>query len=405
MAPTGEIEIILKAGREKSLHRRHPWVLSGSVGEVRGGAEGAEPVPGSLVRVRAADGKALGAGYFSPASQIRVRMLEFGDGPCREELLEQRIEEALSRRKQSPLLAGTDALRLINAEGDNLPGLVVDRFRDVLVVKLSCAGMMVRRERIAKVLEQGTGAACGIERADSVAARREGMEARGGTLWGAVPTMPLEIDERGRRYFVDVEQGQKTGFFLDQRDARDLVQELAAGREVLDLYGYSGGFAVAALRGGASSITMVESSGGAVALAEKNLAANAGTGALVTEVVKGDVPKFLRADERKFDLLIVDPPPFAKRKRDVDRACRGYKDVFLQAMRRARPGAYLVVFSCSHYVSGELFRKVLFGASLDAGCRLQVIRDLGPPADHPVSLDHPEGAYLTGLLLQVVEAQ
>lgn len=403
--------LILKTGRERSLQLGHPWVMSGSEDEK---ATKSKMKPGTLVQVMSADGKPLGSGYYSPSSQIRVRLLSYGEGEPREERLEELIDLALARRS-SPLLSSPSttlsslssrtAVRLINAEGDGLPGLTVDRYGDVVVVKLSTIGMSQRRERIVERLQKNTDASCGYERADGVAARREGMKARDGVLWGEMPEMPLEIEECGRRYKVDVVDGQKTGFFLDQRDARNLVQELSAGKSVLDLYAYTGGFGVAAMCGGASAVTLVESSKNASALSEANMELNRPEGqTTLVRTVNEDVGRYLRDEKETFDVIIVDPPPFAKRKGDVEKASRAYKDVILRALQHAAPGAHLLVFSCSHHVSQDLFRKIVFGATRDAHCRLQVLRELSPPVDHPVSLNHPEGNYLTGLLL-VVESQ
>jgi 23S rRNA (cytosine1962-C5)-methyltransferase len=382
------IEVVLHPGRDRSLRRRHPWVLSGAVARV----EGAE-VPGAWARVRAAEGDVLGYGHLSPSSNLRVRMLCFGKEPPDDGLIEARIARAVARRAASPLLAHTDAVRLVNAEGDDLPGLVADRYADAVVVRLTSAGMALRRESVAEALRRATGAATGFERADAAAARREGLPTRQGPLWGDPPAAPVEIDERGRRYAVDLVGGQKTGFYLDQRDSRDLVQALAAGRRALDLFAYTGGFALAAARGGARSVTLVESSPAALELARRNL----GTQAVF---VQGDAFEFVRAPGEEFDLIVVDPPPLARQRRDVARAARAYKDVLLFALRRAAPEALLLCFTCSHHVSPDLFQKIAFGASLDAGRPLRRLRTLGAPVDHPVSLDHPEGGYLCGLLLQ-----
>jgi 23S rRNA (cytosine1962-C5)-methyltransferase len=286
----------------------------------------------------------------------------------------------------------------VNAEGDGLPGLVVDRYGDVVVAKIAAAGMHLRRNLIAAALREATGAGVGFERADAHAARREGISIEQGPLWGTAPDGPFEIDERGRRYRIDVVAGQKTGFYLDQRDARDLAASLADGRRVLDLFSYSGGFSVAAALGGASSVTLVESSAPALALAEQNLAVNAP--GLPARFVKQDVHEFLREDQEPYGLIIVDPPPLARNRRDVPRASRAYKDALLYAFARSAPGAYLLAFACSHNIDADLFRKIAFGAALDAGRTVQVLRVLGPPVDHPVSIDHPEGNYLTGLLMQ-----
>lgn len=389
-------ELVLKPGRERSLLRGHPWVMSGSVDEK---ATASGLAAGCLVQVVSSDKQPLGAGHYSPASQIRVRLLSYAGEEPREDRLEELIDLALERRN-SVLLASESALRLINAEGDGLPGLVVDRYGDVLVVKLSTVGMSKRRDRIVERLKKISGASSGYERADGVAARREGMKAKDGLLWGELPSMPLDMEEHGRRYKMDVVSGQKTGFFLDQRDARSLVQELSRDQRVLDLYAYTGGFGVAAMCGGARAVTLVESSKNAAQAAEGNLELNRPADQETeVRVVNEEVGRFLRDTKEMYDLIIVDPPPFAKRKGDVTKASRAYKDVFLRALQHAAPGAHLLVFSCSHHVSGELFRQIVFGAAVDAHCRLQVLRELGPSVDHPVSLQHPEGKYLTGLLL------
>ena len=387
------LDVVLHPGRDRSLRRRHPWVLSGAVASVQG-----DPEPGAFARVLAAEGEVLGFGHYSPHSALRVRMLGFEKELSEENLLEARITDAVARRTASPLLRDTDAVRLVNAEGDGLPGLVADRYADAVVVKLTTAGMLVRREAIAGALRAATGAATGFERADSVAARKEGLPARQGPLWGEPPVEPVWIRERGRRYRVDLVDGQKTGFYLDQRDARDLVQGLAVGRRVLDLFCYTGGFGVAAACGGARHLTLVDSSGPALELARENLAANAA--AAPARLEQADAFELLRTDDAGYDLLILDPPPMARAERDVARAARAYKDLFRNALRRSAPRACLLVFACSHHISAEKLRQIVFGASLEARRSLRVLAMLGAAPDHVVSLDHPEGSYLSGLLLE-----
>jgi 23S rRNA (cytosine1962-C5)-methyltransferase len=387
------VDVVLHPGRDRSVRRRHPWVLSGAVARVEG-----HPEAGAWARVLTAEGELLGFGHLSPHSILRVRLLAFGEETLEEGLIGERIARAVARRARNPLLGDTDAVRLINAEGDWLPGLVADRYGDVVVVKLTSAGMEARREEVAEALRSASGAAAGFERADSWAARREGMAARQGPLWGRAPEGPVAICERERCYRVDLVGGQKTGFYLDQRDARDLVQSVAAGRRVLDLFSYTGGFAVAAARGGAASVTLVETSASALDLARENLDGNAGDTA--AHFVRGDAFRFARQQGDLFDLAVVDPPPLARHRRDVSRACRAYKDLLLSGLRRTAPGGLLLGFSCSHHVGPDLLRKVAFAAALDAGCAVQMARTLGASADHPVSVDHPEGAYLNGLLLQ-----
>ena len=386
------VDVVLRPGKERLLLRRHPWVLSGAIEKTVGAAE-----PGAWTRVVSAAGETLGFGHLSPNSKLRVRVLAFGKESPPDDLVERRIAAAVARRDGNPLIGETDAVRLVNAEGDGLPGLVVDRYADVVIVKIMAAGMAARRAAIGKALRGATRAPIGFERADSAAARREAIPAQQGPLWGPAPPDAVPIRERDRRYGVDVVGGQKTGFYLDQRDARDLVRSLASGRRVLDLFAYTGGFAVAAALGGASSITLVDSSAAALALARANLAKNGAD----ARIERADAFDFVRRDQTSYDLLVIDPPPLARARHDVARASRAYKDVLLFALRRAEPGALLLTFACSHHVGAELFRKIAFSAALDAGRDARVLRTLGPPADHPVSIAHPEGAYLTGLLLEV----
>jgi 23S rRNA (cytosine1962-C5)-methyltransferase len=386
-------DVVLRAGRDRAVRRRHPWVLSGAVERVEG-----EPAPGDWVRVVSAEGEPLGFGHFSPRSNIRVRLLLWGKEEPPEHCIAERIAAAAERRAANPLLAGSEALRLVNAEGDGLPGLIADRYGDVVVVKLGTAGAAVRREEIAAALREVTGAPVGYERADASAARREGFAARQGTLWGEALPASVWISEGERHYALDLADGQQTGFYLVHRDSRDLVQRLAADRRVLDLFSYSGGFSVAAACGGARSATLVESSAGALALARRSLEASAP--GFDARFERGDAFAAVRRDTGSYDLVVVDPPPLARMRREVARASRAYKDVLRFALARAAPGALVLAFSSSGHVDADLFRKIAFGASLDARRDVRVLRDLGPAADHPTSIYHPEGAWLSGLLLQ-----
>jgi 23S rRNA (cytosine1962-C5)-methyltransferase len=390
------IDVVLQAGRERSLERRHPWLLSGAIARVAG-----EPAPGELVRVVSASGVVLGFGDYSPASTIRVRAIAFGKDAPEPDWLERRIEAAVARRAAHPLIGDSDALRLVKSEGDALPGLVVDRYAEALVVKLASVGMERRRDAIAACLARIEGARCGFERSDPTAARREGFAPRQGLLFGGEPPARSPIRERARRYSVDIVNGQKTGFYLDQRDARDLVERAARGRRVLDLFAYTGGFSAAAARGGASAITAVDSSAAALELAALHVAENAGAAAPRFEAHRADAFEYARNSQEPFDLAILDPPPLARSKADLTRASRAYKDLLMSALRNAAPGALVLAFSCSHHVGADLFRKIAFGASLDAQRGARVVGMLGAPADHPVSIDHPEGEYLTGLVLEV----
>jgi 23S rRNA (cytosine1962-C5)-methyltransferase len=384
--------VVLHPQRDRSVRRRHPWLLSGAIARVEGA-----PEPGELVAVRAAEGELLAHGHFEPGSQIRVRLVAFGKEPEPDGALAQRVAASVARRSSDPLLAGTDAIRLVNAEGDGLPGLVVDRYRGVLVVRPSTSGMLRRIDALAPALRDATGADVAWLRPDVVSLRRAGVDAAEASLWGMVPDEPVAIAERGRTYRVDVRHGQKTGFYLDQRDARDLVASLAAGRRVLDAFAYTGGFAVAALQGGAAQVTLLESSQSALALAREHVAFAGARAACQA----ADAFETLHAGAGDFDLVILDPPPLARRKADVKHAARAYKDLLLHAFAGATAGRLVLAFACSHHVGPELFGKIAFGAALDAGRRVAVLAELAAPSDHPVSLDHPEGRYLTGRLLRV----
>ena len=388
------LDLVLKPGREKAMLRRHPWVLSGAIADVGSG----DSAPGAWARVLSSRGRVLGYGDYSPASNIRVRMLSFGPDAPADGFLGGRIAEAVARRTGDPLVGDTNAVRLVNAEGDGLPGLTVDRYDDVAVVKLTTAGMVARRDAIASAIREATGVGAGFERTDLATARREGLATHQGMLWGELAGGPIPIRERDRHFRVDVEAGQKTGFYLDQRDSRDLVSTLARGKRVLDLFSYTGGFAVAAARAEAVHVSLVDSSGPALERAREHLAENAP--GCPASFEKANAFEALRAAREVWDLLVLDPPPLARRRADVTRASRAYKDLLLHGLAHAAPGARILVFACSHHVSLDLFAKIVFGAALDAGRPLRALRQLGAPADHPVSVDHPQGRYLTGLLLE-----
>jgi 23S rRNA (cytosine1962-C5)-methyltransferase len=374
----------LRAERERSVLRRHPWVMSGSVEAVEGA-----PEPGAAVLVVDSRGRRLGWGDWDPDAQIRVRLCEVGaKATAPADWLRARLRAALAWRANHPLLRDTDALRLVHAEADGLPGLIVDRYADHLVVRPGTPGMLARLPLLAEILAAELPLKGAWLRGET-----RGAPVPERTLFGEVPETPVEIHERGRRYAVDLRRGQKTGFYLDQRDARDLFQRLAPGCRAADLFCYTGGFASAALAGGAASVVAVDTSEPALAL----LARNAPGASAVCE----DVSEYLRRDPGPFDLIALDPPPLARRKRDVPAAARAYKDLNLWALRRAAPGAHLLTFSCSHHLDARLLRSIAFGAAEDAEREVQVLSVLGAPPDHPVALVHPEGEYLKGLLLRV----
>ena len=391
-------QLKLKSGRERSLLRRHPWVFSGAVEALTD-----SPQSGGTVQVRAADGRFLAWAAYSPASQIRARVWSFDEaeipGP---ELFEKRIEIAIARRRAEIADETTNATRLVHGESDGLPGLIADRYGDTLVVQLLSAGCENWRETLIGVLRDRSGCARVYERSDTDARELEGLRGSSGVISGAAAGGPLEIAEHGIQYQVDVVSGQKTGFYLDQRDNRKRVGELAADRDVLDCFCYTGGFALSALKGGARSLLSIDASAPALAQANRNLALNR-IAAGRAEWLEADVFQALRGlrrEGRQFDLIVLDPPKFAPTSKDAARAARGYKDINLNAFKLLRPGGLLATFSCSGGVSADLFQKIIAGAAADAGASLLLRERYRSAPDHPVRVEFPEGEYLKGLLLE-----
>jgi 23S rRNA (cytosine1962-C5)-methyltransferase len=389
--------LVLKRGREKSLKRRHPWLFSGAIEKVSG-----KPGAGDTVEIKGASGQPLGRAAYSPKSQIRARMWTFDPN---EEVdagfFRRRLERALALREALPARRHTNALRLVHGESDGLPGLIVDRYADVLVAQFLAAGVERWRDPILDTLSELTAAEAIFERSDAEVRRLEALPARIGFARGNRNASRCPIVEYGLNFRVDVEQGQKTGFFLDQRENRQRVRELAAGREVLDGFCYTGGFSIAALAGGASRITAIESSAPALEVARENLAANPFDAARV-QFVQGDVFAQLRAlrdRAAQFQMVILDPPKFAPSAAQVKNAARAYKDINLLAFKLLAPGGLLATFSCSGGVSAELFQSIVAGAALDAGADAKIVERFGAAADHPIALEFPEGEYLKGLLV------
>ena len=402
-------QLVLKPARERSLRRLHPWVFSGAIDRLEGDAG-----PGETVCVRASDGSFLAWAAYSPASQIRARVWSFEEAEFPDEgFLGARVTAAVARRTALRIDAnaqsgGTNALRLVHAESDGLPGVVADRYADTLVVQLTSAGAERWRDVIVASLREASGCRVLFERSDGDIRALEGLPSRVGVIAGpaqaSIAAMPgaVEIRENGIRYLVDIGAGQKTGFFLDQRDNRASVAALARGREVLNCFCYTGGFTLSALAGGATKVLSVDSSAPALALARQNMALNA-LDAGRSEWMEADVFAFLRdlgRERRTFDLIVLDPPKFAPTSRDAERAARGYKDINLNALKLLRPGGHLATFSCSSGVNADLFQKIVAGAAADAGASCAIEQRFHAAADHPVKLEFPEGEYLKGLLLR-----
>jgi 23S rRNA (cytosine1962-C5)-methyltransferase len=389
--------IYLRKGREASVRARHPWIFSGAVETVES-LEGAED--GDVCDVVDSEGERIARGTLHRSSQILCRILTWTDEAIDESFFRGRIEGALALRRELIDLRHTDAYRVVNAEGDLLPGLIVDRYGDSLVVQCLTAGMarletlwcdpLVDLLRPRTILDRTEGAV-----------RDPALAGRAELLRGEMPDSRVWIHENGHRFRVDLTQGQKTGFYLDQRENRELLAAHASGRDILNGFAYTGAFGVYAGWGGARSVVQVESSATALEEARLHWETNGLPGDRV-EFVREDLYKFLRETDREFDAIVLDPPPYAKAKGSVERAARAYKDLNLWALRRLRPGGLLFTFSCSQHMEADLFQKVLFGAAHDARASCQWLRRLGAGCDHPVHLDHPQGEYLKGLLVRMI---
>ncbi len=385
--------LTLKPRREGPVRGGHPWIFSGAIAA---GLEGAEP--GEPVAVHAAGGRFLAAGYCNPRTPITVRVLTHEEEAIDAALVRRRLDEALALR-QATLPAGLDAYRVLNGEGDRLPGVVVDRYGDFLVCQFLTAGAA----RLAPAVVEGLGerlAPRGIfERSEGAVRTEEGLAGARGALAGEEPPARLRIAEDGACFLVDVLHGQKTGFFLDQRESRARVRALAAGRRVLNAFAYTGGMGITAALGGAAEVVSVDTSRPALALAEEAWAAN-GLPTAAGRFVVADVFEFLRAGSEPYELIVLDPPPFVRRRRDLAPGLRGYKDVNLQALRRLAPGGWLLTSSCSQHLTRAGFREVVAAAAADAGRVAEMVAEWGHPPDHPVLLAHPEGEYLKVMLLR-----
>ena len=388
------LTLVLRPGRDKAIRQRHPWLFAGAVARREGSsADG-------LAEIRDAGGALLGRGFLSPSSPLVARVWSFGeevDAPY-----VRRIVEAAAALRREVVPEATTGYRLVHAEGDRLPGLIVDRYGDLLVVQATTEGTERARPLWLPPLQELFPGATILQKNALPSREGEGLPTADELLAGEAPPRRVPFLERGLRFLADVEGGQKTGFFLDQRENRHLVRELASGRSVLNLFAYSGAFGVAALAGGASRVAQVDVSRPALDLARENHEAN-GQETSRVELVAADAFEDLRrraATGEQWDLVVTDPPAFAKRKDDVDRACRGYKDVNRLAMKLLAPGGLLLACSCSGPVSPSLFQQVLFSASLDARVPVQLLSRHGAGADHPVSLDVPEGEYLKAFLLR-----
>jgi len=399
-------QLVLKPGKERSLARRHPWIYATAIAQVIG-----TPGAGDLVAVLAADGRWLAWAAYAPESAIRARCWSYSETDrIDRNWLAARVRDAVARRAR--LAEQTSAMRLVYGEADLLPGLIVDRYGDQLVVQMQAPGVQAQREPLLDALCEATGCRDVFDRSDSALRAREAMTPQSGVLRGQEPAERIRIHEHGLAYWVDVRRGHKTGFYIDQRDNRRLAFELARellatarrAPRALNAFCYTGAFSVALARGGARHVLSVDSSADALAMARSHVELNALDPASF-QWQCADVFEQLRAcrdASERFDLIVLDPPKFAASHHHVDRAARAYKDINLNALRLLEAGGLLMTFSCSGAIDVDLFQKIVAGAVIDAGVECVMRARLGASADHPMLMTHPEGEYLKGLLLQRV---
>ncbi len=388
--------LILKAGRERSLLRRHPWIFSGAIQRVEG-----EPASGGTVDLLSSNRQFLARASYSPTSQIRARVWTFfPNEPVDPEFFRRKLQAAIETRQRFGIENQSNAFRLVYAESDGIPGLIIDRYGEVLVFQSLTAGSEFWKKTLADLLLEETGLSTIYERSDADVRELEGLEPKVGLLRGNLSSFVFPITEHSRQFNVNLESGHKSGFYLDQRPNRLRIRELAKDKDVLDCFCYTGGFTINALDGGAKSVLSIDSSAEALALAKQNVALN-NLSVEKTNFIEGDVFQLLRKfrdENRSFDMIILDPPKFAPTAAQVERAAWAYKDINLLSFKLLRPGGILVTFSCSGGVEAGLFQKIVAGAALDAGVDAQIIGHLSQGSDHPVALHFPEAAYLKGLI-------
>ncbi len=393
--------IFLRRGKEESLLRRHPWIFSGAIGRVECPSD--TIAEGEIVDVHTAAGDFIARGHYQIGS-IAVRVLTFAQEPIDAAWWRARIRSACEVRRTLGLIgnAATTCYRLVHGEGDSLPGLVIDIYGTTAVVQCHSVGMYRSRMQIAEALREvyGERLAAVYDKSSQTVPYKAGLNAVDGYLMGKVATPTQEVSENGHRFLVNWEEGQKTGFFLDQRCNRELVERYAAGRTVLNTFCYTGGFSVYAAAGGAKEVCSVDASERAVQLADENMRLNFGDSFPHTTLAC-DAVEYLKQIGDRYDLIILDPPAFAKHHKVLVNSMQGYKRLNARALSQIRPGGILFTFSCSQAVTKELFRTTVFSAAAIAGRNVRILHQLAQPADHPINIYHPEGEYLKGLVLYV----
>jgi len=393
------VDIILKKGKEKAAIQRHPWVFSGALEKVKG-----KPEDGDVVKVFAFDNEFLGYGYFNSNSRVAVRLLEWDEKQVIDRSWYQnRLKQAIASRKFI-LTEETNTCRLVFSEADFLPGLIVDKYADFLSLQILSSGIEKVKTDIVEILRSELNPKGIFDKSDATARGHEGLPIENGLLWGENPPEFLEVKENGIVYNINIAEGQKSGFYCDQRDNRKILASYTKGKKVLDCFSYSGGFSLNSLANGAEAVTSVDSSALAIDTLKQNIDLNKFEAAKVT-TIQSDVNKQLRAFKESaelFDVIVLDPPKYAPSRSALDRAARAYKDLNRLGMLLLKPGGLLATFSCSGAVDIETFKQIIAWAALDAGKEVQIIKQFCQPEDHPVRISFSEGEYLKGLLLRVL---
>ncbi len=387
--------VILKKGKEKPLLRGHPWVFSGAVEKMEG-----DIAAGDAGDVYSPEGQFLGRGYLNPHSQIIFRLLTQKKEELNIDFFRKRVSQA-SVLRDGWLRDKTNAYRLVNGEGDFLPGVMIDCYGKTFVLQCLTAGMERWKRLFTELMVSDFHPQSIYERSDGATRKEEGLPESSGLLFGKEVPDRIEIEEYGCRFRVNVKRGQKTGFYLDQRENRFSLEGLSQGKKILDCFSYTGGFAIHSGLGGAKEVTLIDSSEEALGMAEEHFELNH-LRQIPHQLIRGDAFEVMRDLEPGYDMIILDPPPFAKKKSHVAGASRGYKDLNLWAFRLLKEEGLLFTFSCSQHMSWDLFQKILFSAALDAGRKVQVLSRRGHPIDHPFHLYHPEGEYLKGMICRVL---
>ena len=393
--------VALRRGKEESLERRHPWVFSGAIEKI---TEGSKPLAeGDVVDVVTKQGEFIARGHYQIGS-IAVRVLTFEQEAIDQQWWDNRIAQAKELRETLGMIdnSETTCYRLIHGEGDLLPGLVVDIYGTTAVVQCHSVGMYLSRHAIVGAIRKAYGELIEAiyDKSSQTLPYKAELGAIDGYLWGRNPQKENVVLENGLKFKVNWEEGQKTGFFIDQRENRDLVRQYSRGRRVLNTFCYTGGFSVAALAGGATEVVSIDLSERAVKLADENMKLNFGEDA-PHQAIACNAVEYLKDIDEDFDLIILDPPAFAKHHKVLGNALQGYKKINVRALQKIRPGGILFTFSCSQAVSRDLFRTTIFTAAAIAGRRVRIIGQLTQPADHPINIYHPEGEYLKGLVVYV----